>query len=304
MKFAIRDDDLNYFYTPKFIEDNIKDIWDICPFSMSAVPFIKGNWIENTKILEGLGPNNIPENIINNMRKDNKAHDIAKNIELVKYIKNKLLEGKIYLTIHAIHHRNEDRELPIIKNNFPIGAEFYTQRDLSGELKNAKEHLENTFGQKIFIFTPPQNLYSKKGFKAILNNSLGVCSYLPSIKNTKDSIEMLGILNYLKVLLYRLESRRKHNRAPYPKLIQNNPVKIMDHRSLQPGTNIKELYDDFDYIHTQGGDFVLSTHSYGFNYKMQGSDKTMGEILKEFLLYAQNKNSIEFVGLNKIFEEN
>ena len=108
MKFAIRDDDLNYFYTPKFIEDNIKDIWDICPFSMSAVPYIKGNWLENTKMLEELGPKNVLDNVIRKIQLDNKIYDIANNVELINYIKQKIDEKKIYLTIHGIHHRNED----------------------------------------------------------------------------------------------------------------------------------------------------------------------------------------------------
>ena len=68
MNFAIRDDDLNYFYSADFIENNIKDIWDICPISMSVVPFIKGNWIENTKVLESLGPNNVTEEIIEKIK--------------------------------------------------------------------------------------------------------------------------------------------------------------------------------------------------------------------------------------------
>ena len=76
----------------------------------------------------------------------------------------------------------------------------------------------------------------------------------------------------------------------------------MDHRSLQPGTNVTELYKDFDYVYSRGGDFVLSTHSYAFNYNMRGSEKKMGEVLKEFLLYVKHKEDIEFVTLDKIFE--
>ena len=44
MLFAIRDDDLNYFYNPNDIERWYHGIWDKCPISMSVVPFIKGNW--------------------------------------------------------------------------------------------------------------------------------------------------------------------------------------------------------------------------------------------------------------------
>lgn len=299
MKFAIRDDDLNYFYTPKFIEENIKDIWDICPISMSAVPFIKGKWLENTKILEDLGPNNVSKDIIKNIQDDNQIYDIADNQELVSYIKNKINEKKIYLTIHAIHHRNEDEKLPEFENNFPIGAEFYTDRDLTYDLKGAIEHLEEIFCQKITVFTPPQNLYSKKGFEAIVSNNLNMCAYLPSVKDIWNSISIIGIINYLKLFNFKLENIGK--RTPYPYLLQISKVQIIDHKSLQPRTDIDELYQSFEYVYSKDGNFVLSTHSYGFNHKMQGSDKTMGEVLKEFLLYAQKKDNVEFVSINNLF---
>ena len=300
MKFAIRDDDLNYFYTPEFIEGNIKDIWDICPISMSAVPFIKGDWPKNTKILEDLGSNNVSKDIIKKIQEDSQIYEIADNQELVSYIKNKIDEKKVYLTIHAIHHRNEDEKLPEFENNFPIGAEFYTDRDLTAGLKKAIEHLEETFEQKITVFTPPQNLYSKRGFQAIISNNLNMCAYLPSVKNIWNSISMIGVASYLKCLKFKIEN--KGRRVPYPYILKSSVIQIMNHRSLQPGTKVEELYKDFEYVYLKGGNFVLSTHSYGFNHRMQGDDKTMGQVLKEFLLYAQKKDNIEFVSLNKIFE--
>jgi len=300
MKFAIRDDDLNYFYTPSFIEDNIKDIWDICPISMSVVPFIKGNWIKNTKMLEDLGPGNVSQRIINDIQSDDEIFDISDNKELVQYIQDKTTENKIYLTIHAIHHRNEDAILPEVGKNFAIGAEFYTNRDLSKDLNKAVKHLEGTFKQKISIFTPPQNLYSKKGFNAIVNNNLNMCAYLPSVKDI-SSIKIIGVINYLKLFKFKLENKGK--KIPYPYILKASKVQIIEHRSLQPGTDIGELYKDFEYVYSKGGDFVLSTHSYAFNQKMQGNHKTMGEVLKEFLLYIRNKNNIDFVSLDKIFKE-
>ena len=300
MKFAIRDDDLNFFFNPNDIEKNIKNIWDICPISMSAVPFIKGNWIKNTKILEDKGPTNITDEIVQKIKKDNEIFDIANNKELVKYIKQKLKEKKIYLTIHAIHHRNEDKILPKLKKNFSIGAEFYTCTDLTNELLIAIKHLENTFDQKIKIFTPPQNIYNKKGFKAILNNGLNMCSYLPSLKNVLLCINIFGLNNYMKYAKYRLFNLGLT--APYPYLIKSKKIKIMDHKSLQPGTCLIELYKDFEFVYSKGGNFVLSTHSYAFNYKMNGIDKTMGEVLREFLLFVKSKKNVEFVSLDKIME--
>jgi len=301
MKFAIRDDDLNYFFTPSFIEHNIKDIWDICPISMSSIPFVKGDWTKNTQILEKLGSNNVTDDIVASILKDNAIYDIAENKELVSYIKEKIKENKIYLTIHAIHHRNEDDNLPSLNNNFSIGAEFYTNRDLTSKLRDAINHLENIFGQKIKIFTPPQNVYNEEGLSAIVKNGLDICGYLPFSKfKVRSSIRMMGFFNFIRVFYFKFMSRSQ-KKVPYYKYLKVNKIKIMDHKSLQPGTDIEKLYNDFDYIYKKNGNFVLSTHSYGFNHKMQGSDKTMGEVLKEFLFYVKKKNNVEFVTLDKIF---
>ena len=303
MRFAIRDDDLNYFYSEDMIEENIKDIWDICPISMSAVPFIKGNWPKNTKILEDLGPGNVSSNILNNMINDNKVYDIAKNKNLVKYIKEKIIEGKVYITIHAIHHRNEDDVSPQVGKNFAIGAEFYTNRDLTKELSKAVKHLEKIFEQKIEVFTPPQNLYSEKGFEAVIANYLNFCAYPPSVKNNIfQSIKILGVNGYLKILFHKF-TQRDNKKTPYPKLLKINGALLMDHVSLQLGSSIDDLYKAFDSTYSKGGDFVLSTHSYGFNYKMMESDETMGEVLKTFLEYVSKKEDVEFVTLNKLFEK-
>ena len=64
-----------------------------------------------------------------------------------------------------------------------------------------------------------------------------------------------------------------------------------------------KLYESFDYVYSKNGNFVLSTHSYGFNHKMVGKDQTMGDALKKFLLYVKKKNMVEFVPVNQIFEE-
>jgi predicted deacetylase len=297
MKFAIRDDDLNYFYDPEFVESNLKDIWDICPISMCVIPYVKGNWIKYTKILEDFGPNNVPEDIIKEIREDNKIYDIASNRELVGYIKEKIIENKIYLAIHGIHHKNDDVNLPRLKNNFSIRAEFFTNRDLTKDLEKAIKHMEQTFGQKITVFTPPQNIYSIKGFKAIANNRLNMCAYLPSLKNIK-TISMIGVDNYFKIFKFRLKNKRK----PFPYPIKTSKIMIIEHRSLQPGTNITDLYEDFEYVYSKKGNFVLSTHSYGFSFNMKGSNRTMGEVLKDFLDYVTRKSGIKFVSLDKVFE--
>ena len=205
MKFALRDDDLNFFYSSEEIVKNYKGIWELCPVSMSVIPFIKGDWPNNVQKAEKRGPGYINEETLRGLKADNIVYPIGDNIPLVHFIKEKIKENKIYLTLHGIYHRNEDEVTPQFSRNFGFGAEFFTTRDLSTSLKKAKEYTEITFDQRISIFTPPQNLYSANGLTAILNNNLAICGDLPSVKNL-DTLNLLGIKNYINLISFKFST--------------------------------------------------------------------------------------------------
>jgi len=296
MKFALRDDDLNYFFNPEVIEKNYSNIWNICPVSMSVVPFIKGNWPVNVKEAEDRGPGKLDASVLKKLVEDDEVYPIGRNQELIQFIKEKIKEKKIYLTIHGIYHRNEDPVIPQFANNFGFGAEFYTTRNLTNQLKEAKEYVEKTFDQSVDVFTPPQNLYNIKGLTAIMNNKLAICSDLPSIKSL-STLKLIGIENYMRFFLFKLYNRDLQ--FPFP--IIYDKFKIIGHHRLQPGTDMKKLYADFESVRNKNGIFVLSTHSYGFDFKMKNTDLRMGDALKELINYAKNISGIEFVKLVDCF---
>lgn len=297
MKFAIRDDDLNYFFNSEQIERNYKDIWDICPVSMSVVPFIKGDWLNWIERFEKIGPGIMTESLINEFYSDNEVSAIGDNPELISFLKKEIDRGRIYLTIHAIHHRNEDDIIPQFKNNYGIGAEFYTNRNLTSKLQESILYLEDLLNQKIEVFTPPQNIMSDLGLDAVINNNLAIVGSYPPIRRMR-TFNLLGVTEYLKYLSFRFWNRGKI----YPLPLINNKLKIVNYYNLMPGSNLKELYRKLDDVYSFKGTFVLATHSYGFNYKMKNSNKTMGEVLKEIVSYAATKSNVQFVNMKEIFE--
>lgn len=303
IKFAIRDDDLNYFYTPDFIEKNLSYIMDICPVSMAAIPLVKGNWKRNTEILEAAGPYGVTNQMIEAIKKDNNAFNISSNTELIKYVKEKIQEGRISIAIHGIHHRNEDSILPHMSNNFGIGAEFETDRDLTIPLQHSIKILENSFDQKIRVFTPPQNSYSLDGALAVFNNKLGMCGYLPGVRNWKKFIYLFGVENYLNYLNHRMKCKKIGFYYPYPRLIRSGRGVISDHCALQPSTDAAVVMEKFKRVSDEGGNFVLSTHSYGFNHKMIKSNETMKCCLLRILDEVSKNNDVKFVKLDEIFAE-
>ena len=296
MKFALRDDDLNYFFNPKDIDIWYRNIWDICPVSMSSIAFLKGNWKKNTPLLERLGSSNIDVLTLSKIMKDTTIYKVGDNKELVKFVNKKISEGKIHITMHGVQHRNGDSKLPVVSNNFSIGAEFFTDRDLSEDVKSAKEYLEKVFCQTISVFTPPQNLLSYKGISAITSNKLFICGDLPTLRNYR-TVRLIGLSNFLKYLYFRLKN--KTNIYPFP--LKNKELEFITHFRLQPGTNLKLLYKKFDEVHKFNGNFVLSTHSYAFEHKMKYTNQTMQFELEKFMNYCKNKESVSFVSLNKIF---
>ncbi|MBM3453683.1 MAG: hypothetical protein FJX80_00895 [Bacteroidetes bacterium] len=296
MKFALRDDDLNYFFSPSMIEEYYKFIWDICPISMSVVPFIKGDWLKLVDEAERMGPGVQNSENLKKLLSDNEIFPIHKNLELVDFIKKEMSFNRIYITIHAIHHRNEDNVMPQCKTNFGIGAEFYTNRDLTLDLKKAISYLEQSFNQKIEVFTPPQNMINSMGIMAVLNNDLAICADLPSVRSL-ETLKFFGIKQYCNYLLFKVKNRKNI----YPFVIQNNRLSIVAHQRLQPGTDLKRIKEEIDYAHTNNGIFVLSTHCYAFNYKMKNGDQNMGEALIDIIKYAKKKPGIDFINLKQIF---
>lgn len=299
MKFIIRDDDLNYFFHPKDIEINYRDIWDICPISMSVIPFVKGDWKQQILNFERSGPGKISADVFNNIQNDNIIHPIGDNKELVKFVNTEIKRNRIYLTIHAIHHRNEDPKVPQFNSNFGIGAEFYTTRDLYEPLKAAIKYLEMTFNQEITVFTPPQNLLNLNGLNTVTKSGLAICGNFPSLKKI-STIKLFGVYNYFKYALVKIGLNFKI----YPFVMFHKNLRFVGHHSLQPGTNIEDLYLAFEKSYSiPNSVFVISTHSYAFGNKMKNSNQTMGAVLKEFVEYAAKKRNIQFVTMKEAFYE-
>jgi len=303
MKFAIRDDDLNFYFTPDFIDKNLREVFEISPVSMAAIPQVKGNWIKNTDMLEKAGPSGITAEMESAIRSDGAVFSIDQNKDLIRYIRQLTSMKKVSIAIHGIHHRNEDPSPPAFSNNFSIGAEFHTERDLTLPLQNGVRILENCFSAKIEVFTPPQNSYSFLGARAVFESGLNICGYLPSIWNCKMFIQLFGKANYLKYLQHRLKCKQRGLDQPYPHVLRYNGHAITDHCALQPGTSSGLLIEKIRRVHDAGGHFVLSTHSYGFDYQMKDGRRSMKHCLLDILNEVSKMSDVRFVSLNEIFSE-
>lgn len=291
MRFAIRDDDTNYFTSPEEIEFCYQHVWDVCPPSLSVIPFVQGNWrawqdefYQTGKITDWQA-----------WEKDDDLHPIHENARLVKFLKEKAAQGKVALTMHGVNHRNKDSQRTPLANNLVHYAEFYTNRDLTNAVKDGKKYLEELFDQQFTVFTPPQNAITKKGYQAIVNSDLnlvgGGLSFLSRQKTPRWFVELIGWS------IFKFTKRNQY----YPFVINLGTRKeMMVHFPLQEVTKIEYLIDSFNFVKAMDGDFILSTHYHGFpvSHRLY-RNKIMKDVFDEFFEYVRNSD-VKFCTVNEM----
>ena len=294
MRFAIRDDDTNYYTQPEDLERCYGDIWDEFAPTLSLISKVKGNWLYWVHQIY----KDKHDTDWEAWKNDDTIYPIEDNKALVPFIKHKIQEGKLDLAFHAKHHRNEDPELPEGRsNNYVRGAEFFTTRDLTNYIKEEVAHLEQLFDTDISVFTPPQNLLSPLGYQAVLNAGLNICGGgIPFYKKEKDG---KGIANIMKQLSFKLLNRE----ADYPKVLKfSDHNEVAYHYPLQPNTRLDTLIYDFEMVRKYNGDFVLSTHYVEFDYPMVYDETiTMKKILMDFLDHV-SKYTVEKMSLSEMLK--
>lgn len=296
MKFIIRDDDVNYLYNPSQLKQWYDGIIDRCPISICAVPYMKGDFFKWVDILERHKPFDKEA-----FYKDDVICKIGDNQELVALIKEWIMKHKVSVSLHGYHHRNPNKNAKEVRHNYITGAEFYTNDDISSILKDGLDYLSQVFGYQVSVCTAPQNMISKVGFKSILEIGANICVDLPPLRSPMSCISVYGVLNYLRLLFFWLkpQNRKKH----YPYIVSTKTSKIISLYRLQPQVLLQDLFDEIDRVYQLNGIFVLNTHSYGFDYKMNDGKYTMKEALIQILEYLNKYPDIQYTTLEDLFQE-
>lgn len=276
MFFAIRDDDLNYFTVPLEIENIYKTIWEECPISFSTVPFHGCTKSEA-----------IPEKYW----KGDKNFPIGDNTLLVKFLKKKITEGKICITLHGVEH----------KDNFKDGLiqfEFETDSDLTDKVYSAKQYLQNLFENPVKVFVPPHNAISKNGLEAIISNNLNLANIV-SFFNRDKWFRSSILTPTLKKKIFEYHNKCKF----YPYVLNFDDHKEVHCTSLVPKTKLTNLIDKFNLAYKFDGVFILATHYWEYNKQcVYHRNWKMKDVLYHFWDYVCTHSNVNFVDLNRLFE--
>lgn len=273
MKFAIRDDDTNYFTTPEALLRNYEAVWEKCPISLSVVPF-------HACTKSGA----IPEKYWSG----NKMFPIGENKELVQFLKEKIGGGKVSITLHGYNHKDN-----------PDGYEFDTGIDLYDKVKQGKEYLKELFDVRIEAFVPPHNIISKEGLAAVVDNGLNLVN-IPSFRFRRRPFRIGNIIPFIKLRAFH----RKYKNKKYPYALNFGDHKEVGYYSLTPQVSFESLKGDFDFCRKMDGSFILATHYWEFSAKqIYNPSLQMGDVFRDFWEYVSKLKDVNFVTVNQIFED-
>jgi len=266
MYFLIRDDDTNYFTQPEELERSYGDIWGICPINLSVVPFhgcTKSGAIPKRYWTgEGVFP-------------------IGDNTNLIRYLKKKIREKKVYITLHGHSHVDQ-----------ADGYEFQTGSGLHNKIKEGRKYLEQLFDVEIKWFVPPHNALSKRGWEAVVANGLNISGvYSPRVRGW----HLCDIPNTARQQYWK---KVRNLFYPYPIKVRNH-TELHVH-SLTPVTSISSLKLALHKVRRFDGYFCLASHYWElYEHINNNRDLTLKEIITGILEHL-NKHDENFVCFSDI----
>ena len=252
MKFALRDDDVNFFTRPEQLERAYGGYWDVLPVSLAIVP---AHAATKSKA--------IPEQYW----EGDEEFPLADNREIIEYVRGLIASRRAAPMLHGYSHKN-----------YADGYEFQVGPDLLGRLRRGRTYLEELFGQPIRTFVPPHNALSRRGIEALESEGLNVLGSFLSFRPSQKPWGPATAANYLRLNLYRLRTRRGRGR----RLVYPFPLRYKNHAEfgchlLLPWTKPEDLVAGFEEARRFGGDFCLATHYWEIDDHMAAALRTIVE---------------------------
>ena len=182
IQIAIRDDDMNFFTKVEDIQFVYKDFHHF-PISFAIIPAVKDISTKGA----------CPET------KGNQTPRLfEENLELVKWLKERLTLGEADVIFHGINH-----DYKYLKGKRFAEMEWRdNQSDLSSLIAEYKSTLEKALNYKINCFAAPSNKISKYCLSAVIENQMDYSGIVPI--NFQRELTVRNISNYLKRWRHRI----------------------------------------------------------------------------------------------------
>jgi hypothetical protein len=271
MKFAIRDDDTNYFTQPEQLEGVYGAVWERCPVSLSVVPFHACTRTGAIPQTHWRGERTFP---------------IGDNRALVRYLRERIAAGQVSINQHGYAHRD-----------YPAGYEFEAGEDLARKVREGKRYLEDLFGVEVSAFVPPHNALSRRGWEAVLQSYRRLLGPLPH-KPSRRPWHPRNAINFLR---WRWFCWRRTGRwgptVAYPSALDYGRYREFICTTLTPRVSLAHLEAGFGAAQEAGGSFCLATHYWEFE------SPPMAETFERFWQQVRHLAAMEFVHTDQLFLE-
>jgi hypothetical protein len=242
IKFAIRDDDLNYFSKPSDILKWYGDVFSQgISVGFSAIPFVKP--------ISDVYPRDIPP--------EDREYPISRNGELIEYVKkNPLIE----VLQHGCTHETQGGIF-----------EYKRNQGLFEETFRGKEELEKAFEREVGVFVPPHDTISNHGIMAVEKADMDIVRGTGS-KNIILRQEYYSL--YPIMLMHRMKYLDKNKMPAYPHVLNFGKHKEAYSNRLRED-NLDTLLKHLTYTHEQGGNFIVTGHLHHFTEKRKENLKLL-----------------------------
>lgn len=269
VRFAIRDDDANFFTRPEQLERVYGEIWQWAPVSIAAVPFHASTRSGAIPAEHWDGDGQFP---------------LADNGEILSYLIEQQRAGRVSFLLHGYSHRN-----------YEAGYEFEVGPDLDQRISKGRAELERLFGGQIRTFVPPHNALSRRGLEVVDRAGMDVLGSFMSFHPRRKPWDRHTIANYLRIALYRQRTGRgRENRLVYPYALRYKNHAEFGCHALIPSTTLDDLLAGFEEARRWAGDFCLATHYWEIS-------ESMHETLQRLLEHA-SRAGVTFVHADRLFD--
>jgi hypothetical protein len=255
MEFCIRDDDTSFFTSPDDLEKVYGDISLVGPVSLAVVPFHRAG-------TSGC----VPEGF----RMRGTEHPLHANQALVKYLRDRVSNGRFEIMLHGYHHDEADGL-----------SEFTNRPGLSERVSRGRKYLEDLLGTQIRVFVPPGNSIGAAGLKAIAREGL----HLGGTAGVRSGWSPIARATWRTWL--RLRRWRNSGGVGVPWILD-----LGDHREIQgnavtPAASFKDNQARFQTALSMGGVFCVATHYWEMDARsMYDGAPSVGEHLRHLVNLA------------------
>ena len=266
MKIVLRDDDTCFYTTPEELEMAFGDLHNV-PISISVVPYAAFEHMGTYPYSGATAVEGYP--------------DIADNVSLVEYLREKCYQGRFEIMMHALHH--EYRKTAT--QGWITEMRCLSYEQMRKLINQGREHLESVFGSKITTFIGPSN--DIPADCAYVLDQLGLHTNYMVFKKFNRKVSLYNIANYLRCNIFYAVTRKRYTGV----------LRYKNHQEIcsYPFEGYEQMRKIYQRCKESNTPLVIYTHYWSLN-----KNQTEKQEYIKFIEWALNDGA-EFIKMGQLW---